>query len=60
MRVCGDLVVACWTANREVWGSSPVHGRNLVWDFCSTCALYPAQLWWVHWLYYYYYYSSFI
>jgi len=25
-------------------------GRQLVQDFCSTCAPYPTQLWWVHWL----------
>jgi len=32
----------CWMANREVWGSNPGQGRNLVRDFCSTCA--PCQL----------------
>ena len=30
--------LVCWTANREVQGSNPGQGRNLVWDFCSTCA----------------------
>ena len=34
--------LACWAANSEVWGSNPGHGRNLVRDFCSTCA--PSQL----------------
>src|SRR6218665_1504884 len=30
--------LACWTANREVRGSNPGQDRNLVRDFCSTCA----------------------
>ena len=44
--MCGGLVasaavwwLACWTANQEVQGSNPGQGRNLVLDFCSTCAL---------------------
>jgi len=36
------------TSNREVRGSKPGHGRNLVRDFCSTCAPWQTQLWWVH------------
>src|SRR6218665_4019164 len=41
----GCMVVfwlVCWTASREVWGSNPGQGRNLVRGFCFTCA--PSQL----------------
>jgi len=39
------------TTNREVRGSNPGQGRNLVQDFCFTCRnREPTQLWWVHWL----------
>ena len=34
--------LACWFDNHEVRGSNPGQGRNLVRDFCSTCA--PSQL----------------
>src|SRR6218665_715908 len=34
----GLQCLACWTANREDRGSNPGQGRNLVRDFCSTCA----------------------
>jgi len=32
------LGLECWAANLEAWGSNPGQGRNLVQDFCSTCA----------------------
>jgi len=37
--VRGGLVVT----NREVRGSNPDQGRNLVWDCCFTCTPWPTR-----------------